>query len=71
MAAKKKTSETLEKTVLTVKQYGSPIRRDSRQRLYLKSLGLGKVNAVRQLEDNQTVRGLLAKLPHMVKIISE
>ena len=70
MATKKKAAMAA-KTMITVQQYGSPIRRDGRQLLYLKSLGLGKMNAVRQLEDNQTVRSLLAKLPHMVRVISE
>ncbi len=59
------------KAMIKVQQYGSPIRRDGRQLLYLKSLGLGKMNAVRQLEDNQTVRSLLAKVPHMVRVVSE
>ena len=70
MATKKKTTETL-KAILKVQQYGSPIRRDGRQRLYLKSLGLGRLNSIRELEDNQTVRALLSKLTHMVRIISE
>jgi large subunit ribosomal protein L30 len=57
--------------LIKVQQYGSPIRRDRRQALYLKSLGLGKMNSVRELQDNDIVRSLLAKLPHMVKVISE
>lgn len=56
---------------IKVQQYGSPIRRDKRQSLYLKSLGLGKMNAVRELQDNDIVRSLLAKVPHMVKVVSE
>ncbi len=61
----------LQKPMITIQQYASPIRRQGRQRLYLKSLGLGKMNAVRQLQDNEIVRSLLAKLPHMVRIVSE
>jgi|GEM_PF-1619360 len=70
MATKTKTP-SVSKAMLKIQQYASPIRRDGRQLLYLKSLGLGKMNAVRQLEDNQTVRSLLANLPHMVRVISE
>ena len=70
MATKIKTPNA-SKAMIKVQQFASPIRRDGRQLLYLKSLGLGKINAVRQLEDNQTVRSLIAKLPHMVRIISE
>lgn len=54
---------------LVVKQIGSPIRRDSKQRLYLKSLGLGKINRTRVLQDTPAVRGLIVKLSHMVVIV--
>lgn len=56
--------------MLVVKQTGSPIRRDSRQRLYLKSLGLGKINRTRELQDTPAVRGLITKLAHMVEIVN-
>lgn len=62
---KNKTNATL-----VVKQTGSPIRRDSRQRLYLKSLGLGKINRTRELQDSPAVRGLITKLSHMVEIVN-
>ena len=55
---------------LIIKQIGSPIRRDSRQKLYLKSLGLGKINRIREVVDNSSTRGLLDKLQHMVIIVS-
>jgi len=65
MAGKKKD------TVGTIKvmQTGSPIRRDAKQRLYLKSLGLGRINRVRELQDTPAVRGLITKLLHMVKVV--
>jgi len=59
----------LKKGMIAVKQIGSPIRRDPRQRLYLRSLGLGKMNQVRHVIDNPSTRGLLAKLQHMVIIV--
>lgn len=68
MAGKTKTKSTTAKVV--VKQIGSPIRRDSRQRLYLKSLGLGKMNRVRELEDTPAVRGLITKVRHMVEVVA-
>lgn len=63
----KETSKKVQQ--LVVKQIGSPIRRDSRQRLYLKSLGLGKINRTRVLQDTPAVRGLIVKLSHMVEIV--
>lgn len=59
------------KGMISIKQIGSPIRRDSRQRLYLKSLGLGKLNRVRQVVDNPSTRGLLDKLRHMVVVVEQ
>jgi len=56
---------------ITVQQIGSPIRRDSKQKLHLKGLGLGKINAVRELEDTPEVRGLIRKVRHMVQVVSE
>lgn len=54
---------------IVVKQIGSPIRRDARQKLYLKSLGLGKMNRMSQIVDNLSTRGLLDKVQHMVVVV--
>jgi large subunit ribosomal protein L30 len=56
---------------IIVQQFGSPIRRNGIQRLYLKSLGLGKMNATREVINNQSTQGLLAKLTHMVRILEK
>jgi large subunit ribosomal protein L30 len=63
------TKKSNTKSYITIKQTGSPIRRDGRQLLYLKSLGLGKINRVRIIEDNLSTRGLLTKLSHMVMVV--
>lgn len=55
--------------MITIKQFASPIRRDGRQVLYLKSLGLGKMNRERQIIDNPSTRGLLEKVKHMVRVV--
>ncbi|MHA1558242.1 MAG: 50S ribosomal protein L30 [Alphaproteobacteria bacterium] len=60
---------TLKKKNIKVQLYASPIRRDCRQSLYLKSLGLGKMNSVRELKDSPSVRGLIRKLAHMVRVV--
>ena len=57
-----------QKTII-VRQVGSPLRRDARQSLYLKSLGLGKMNRTRELMDTPAVRGLITKVSHMVEIV--
>ena len=56
---------------LTVKQIGSPIRRDKVQRATLIGLGLNKMNKERELIDTPEVRGMINKLPHLVRVIGE
>lgn len=58
------------KTII-VKQIGSPIRRPAVQRETLKGLGLNKMHRTRELEDTPAVRGMVAKIPHLVAIIEE
>ena len=56
---------------IVVKQIGSPIRRPAVQRDTLKGLGLNKMHRTRELEDTPAVRGMVAKIPHLVEIIEE
>ncbi len=61
-------TNTETKTV-TVKQTGSPIRRTKDQRATLAGLGLNKMGRVSTLEDTPSVRGMIAKVHHMVTIV--
>ena len=56
---------------IVVKQVGSPIRRPQKQRQTLIGLGLNKMHKTRELEDTPAVRGMVAKVSHMVEIIEE
>lgn len=58
------------KTV-TVEQIGSPIRRPAEQRATLIGLGLNKMHRRSKLEDTPAVRGMIAKLPHLVRVVDE
>ena len=60
-----------EKKMITVQQIGSPIRRDKVQRATLIGLGLNKMNKERELIDTPEVRGMINKLPHLVRVIGE
>jgi large subunit ribosomal protein L30 len=55
------------KTV-TVRQTGSPIRRKSDQRATLAGLGLNRVGRTSVLADTPAVRGMIAKVAHMVEV---
>ena len=54
-----------------MKQIASPCRRPDVQRRTLIGLGLNKVHKTRELEDTPSVRGMVNKIPHLVKIIEE
>ena len=54
---------------IKIKQVGSPIRRPAAQKQMLVGLGLGKMHRVVELEDTPEVRGAIAKLPHMVRVV--
>jgi large subunit ribosomal protein L30 len=57
-----------DKTV-TVEQIASPSRRPKDQRATLIGLGLNKIRKQSTLEDTPEVRGMIAKLPHLVRVI--
>ncbi len=59
------------KKILTVVQTGSPIGRRADQEATLKGLGLNKLRRRRTLEDTPAVRGMIAKVKHLVRIESE
>jgi large subunit ribosomal protein L30 len=54
---------------ITIKQTGSPIRRPESQRRILIGLGLNKMHKVVVRQDTPEVRGAIAKIPHLVKVI--
>ncbi|WP_375703442.1 50S ribosomal protein L30 [Bartonella sp. AD13SXNS] len=58
------------KTVI-VEQIGSPIRKSQIQRATLKGLGLNKMRRRRVLEDTLCVRGMIAQVRHLVRVIDE
>lgn len=59
-----------EKTLI-VEQVGSPIRREKSQRATLVGLGLNKMHRRRTLEDTPSVRGMINKVSHLVRIVDE
>ncbi|HKP22337.1 MAG TPA: 50S ribosomal protein L30 [Dongiaceae bacterium] len=56
---------------VTLRQTGSPIRRTKDQRATLAGLGLNKVGRVSTLEDTPSVRGMIAKVNHLIEVVAE
>ena len=63
-AAKKQPAKTV-----TVVQTGSPIGREKSQRATLVGLGLNKLHRQSTLEDTPSVRGMIRKVQHLVKVV--
>jgi large subunit ribosomal protein L30 len=59
-----------QKTII-VEQIGSPIRRPGNQRATLIGLGLNKMHKRRTLVDTPQVRGMVAKVSHLVRIVED
>ncbi|KAA0970943.1 50S ribosomal protein L30 [Aureimonas fodinaquatilis] len=64
MANKKQAGKTI-----TVEQIGSPLRRPDDQRQTLVGLGLNKMHKRRTLEDTPSVRGMIRKVNHLVRVV--
>ena len=56
---------------ITVEQTASPSRRPGDQRQTLIGLGLNKIRRRATLEDTPQVRGMIAKVNHLVRIVDE
>jgi large subunit ribosomal protein L30 len=55
--------------VLVLEQTGSPIGRPSEQRRTLAGLKLNKIGRRSTLEDTPAVRGMVAKVAHLVRVV--
>lgn len=59
------------KNTIVVEQVGSPIRRPQIQRATLIGLGLNKLHRKVTLEDTPSVRGMIASVQHLVRVVDE
>jgi len=53
---------------IRITQIGSPIGRPDDQQATLIGLGLNKLRRSRELEDTPAVRGMIAKVQHLVRV---
>ena len=56
---------------LRLRQVRSGIGCPIEMRETLRALGLGKMNRVSERVDSPEVRGMIAKIPHLVEVVSE
>ncbi len=67
MTAKKASAAAM----LEARQVRSGICCNKTHKATLRALGLGRIGRVRTLPDNDQVRGMIAKIPHLVEIVGE
>ncbi|MBQ2017402.1 MAG: 50S ribosomal protein L30 [Alphaproteobacteria bacterium] len=54
---------------IIVKQVRSTIGRPEAQVKVVKALGLGRVGKTKEITDSESVRGMIAKVSHLVEIV--
>ena len=59
------------KKTIRVKQVKSPQRREASQRATLVGLGLNKMHRKVTLQDTPSVRGMIASVQHLVRVVDE
>ncbi|MCL2715607.1 MAG: 50S ribosomal protein L30 [Alphaproteobacteria bacterium] len=63
-------ADSASKTI-RVEQTGSAIRRHHSQRATLIGLRLNKIGRIAELPDTAEVRGMIAKVHHLVRVVGE
>lgn len=61
-------AKAIDGPTLTVRQVRSGIGYNQRQKATLKALGLGRLGRTRELPDNPQVRGMIGRIPHLVRV---
>jgi len=56
---------------IVVKQVKSLIGRPESQRKVIASLGLGRIGKTKELNDTAAVRGMIAKVAHLVEVVEQ
>ena len=68
MSAKKAEAKA-ETNTIRIRQVRSGIGCPVEMRETLKALGLGKMHRVTERRDTKEIRGMIAKIPHLVKVV--
>ena len=56
---------------LKIQYYRSAIGFSMNQKLVVKGLGFRKLNTTREVVDTPALRGMVAKVPHLVRIVEQ
>lgn len=65
-ATKKKTAAS---RMITIQYFRSAIGFNVHQKLVIKGLGFRKLNSTREVVDTPSIRGMIATVPHLVRVV--
>jgi large subunit ribosomal protein L30 len=68
-SAKKAAAKKSSASKIRIQYFRSSIGFSVTQKLTVKGLGFGKLNSTRELVDTPALRGMIAKVPHLVRIL--
>ena len=71
MAQKKTEKKTAAKATIRIQYFRSKIQAPVKHKLVIKGLGFTRLNQVVERVDNESVRGMVKKVPHLVRILEE
>ena len=69
MATKKQSKKEAAPAKIKIQYYRSTIAFPSKQKEIVRSLGLTKLNQIVERPDTASMRGAVAKVPHLLRII--
>ncbi len=69
--ASKKTSVNTTGASLKIQYYRSEICTPDKHRLVIKGLGFKRLNQIINREDTPAIRGMVAQVPHLVRILEQ
>ena len=68
---KEKPAQAKKGTMMKLKWFRSTAQAPIKQKLVIKGLGFTRLNQVIEREDTLSIRGMVAKVPHLVQIVGE
>lgn len=54
---------------IKIKYIHSPIGRPERQKETVRCLGLSRIGQIKEVPNNESIRGMIQKIPHLVEVV--
>ena len=69
MAQKKTETKAAAKATIQIQYFRSMIQAPVKHKRVIKGLGFTRLNQIVEREDSPSVRGMVAKVPHLVRVV--